>query len=129
VKEPDGVIDGIRTPAPRFVSSAQIALVRMQVADGTLGETLLFVVSEPDLECRHDEPSETFLDREHLLERPILALGPQVLVADRVDELGTDSQLVSRAPHASLQDAPNAKLTGDGLELLLRIAEGHRRQA
>jgi hypothetical protein len=50
VQELDGMIDGIAPPAPGFVPGPEITFVRVQVADGSIGEAPLFISGESEFE-------------------------------------------------------------------------------
>ena len=96
---------------------------------GVFREAPLLVIGESELEGCNDHSSETFLHREDILEGAVVVLGPQMVVPARINELSADSQLSSCPPHASLENVANAKLTGDGLHVFLRVLEHHRRRA
>ena len=128
-QEMDGVIDRVLPPAPALLARAEVALVRVQVVDGALGEPSFFVGGEPELERIHDHPGETFLDREDILDGAVVGVRPQMIVRARVDELSRDPQPVSSSTHAALQDVSHPQLAGDRLHVLGRALERHGRRA
>jgi hypothetical protein len=127
VQELDGVIDRVLPPAPPFLPCAQIALVRVQVGDGTFGEPPFFVGAELELERVDDDAGESFLEREDVLDGPVVLVGPQVVVRGGVDELSGNAQAAARPPHAAFEDVSDAELTRDRLHILGRLLERHRR--
>ena len=68
MQELDGVIDRVFPPAPRFLARPEVALVRVHVRDGTVGQPPVFVGGEPELEGVDDDTGEAFLNREDILD-------------------------------------------------------------
>ena len=64
-----------------------------------------------------DLPDHFVLQREDVPNRPIVALCPEVLTSERVDELRVDANGVALAPDTSLQHVAHAKVLGDLLHL------------
>src|SRR6185295_18453962 len=77
----------------------------------------LFVMSELYRKRGDDLPDHFVLQREDVPNRPIVALCPEVLTSDCVDELRVDANGVTLAPDTSLQHVAHAKLLGDLLHL------------
>jgi hypothetical protein len=76
-----------------------------------------FVMSEIHRKRGDDLPDDFVLQRENVPHRPIVALRPEVLATERVDELRIDANGVTLAPDTSLQHVAYAKILGHLLHL------------
>jgi hypothetical protein len=70
-----------------------------------------------DRQGGHDLPDDLVLQREHLAQRSVVSLGPEVMAIQRVDELGVDAHLVAVPPHAALEHVAHPEILGDLLRL------------
>jgi hypothetical protein len=77
VEKMNGVIDGVLAPAPALLACAEVALVRVQVFDGVLGEPPFFISGELKLEGIDDHTGETFLNREDILDGAVVSAGQE----------------------------------------------------
>ena len=77
------MIDRVLPPPPRFLARAEVALVRVHVVDRTVGQPPVFVGGQPELEALDDDTGEAFLNREDILDRTVVRVGPQVVVGGR----------------------------------------------
>jgi hypothetical protein len=70
------------------------------------------------------------LEREHVLEVPLVALRPEVAVGGDLDELRRDPHALGVAPHRALgtHRTIDVQLTADLLQRLLGLLVTHRRR-
>ena len=108
VQELYRVIDRVLPPTPGFLARPQIALVGVHVHDGTVGQPPVFVGGEPELQGVHDDTGEAFLYREDVGDRPVILVGPHVVVGGGIDQLSGDPQPIAGSAHAAFQDVPHA---------------------
>ena len=96
--------------APEMHDAAQQEIVGGE-ADRRLAQRLpdLCILDPPD-ERRNDRRGDLVLDLEDLGSAAIVALGPEMRAARRLDKLGGDANTVAGAPNAALQNIRNAKL-------------------
>ncbi len=69
-------IDGVLPPSPQLVPRAQVALVRRNALDGALGEPLLFIVRQAQLQGLDDDPGDVLLNGEYVLDGAVESFGP-----------------------------------------------------
>src|SRR3972149_10863116 len=69
------------------------------------------------------------LDREHVVERPIVALRPQVIAGRRLDELPGDPDPVAALSDAAFEDVPNPELASDLADIHVPALVGEARVA
>src|SRR5262245_48653787 len=62
---------------------------------------------------RDDRAGYLVLNREHVLDLAIVALGPAMSTGQGIDELHRDANPVARSANAALQDVAHAKLAAD----------------
>ena len=77
----------------------------------------LFVMSEVYRKRGDDLPDDFVLQREDVVNRSIVALRPEMLATQRVDELRIDANGVTLAPDTSLQHVTHAEILGHLLHL------------
>ena len=58
-------------------------------------------------------PRQLFLDREDVLEHPVVSLRPDVVAAQRVDQLAGDPDSIDRLADAAFQDVADTELARD----------------
>src|SRR6185503_6623622 len=75
-QELDGVIDRVAPPPPRFVARPEIALIRVPVRDGTIGQPPLFIGGESALEGVDDDTGKTLLNSEDVFDGAVELVGP-----------------------------------------------------
>ncbi len=63
-------------------------------------------------QCRDDVGDDLVLKSEDVAQRAVVALGPEVMVVDGVDELGVDPDLVALAPHAAFEHVADVQVLG-----------------
>jgi hypothetical protein len=75
---------------------------------------------------RNDAARHLFLDGEHILQRPVIALGPQMVAGGRIDQLGGHPHPVSGLADAALDHVAHAQLSPDLLNIhrLALVGEG-----
>ena len=61
----------------------------------------------------HDAPRQLLLDREDVLEHPVVSLRPDVVAAQRVDQLAGDPDSIDRLADAAFQDVADTELARD----------------
>jgi hypothetical protein len=64
-----------------------------------------------------DDQGDLVLDGENIVERPVVALGPEVRSGLRVDELRSDPDPVAAPPNAPFEQIAHAKLLADLAEV------------
>ena len=69
-----------------------------------LSQPLLLAGGQFDPESLHDRGRDLVLHGEHVLQNPVVPLGPHVRTIGDIDELSRDADAVSRLPNASLED-------------------------
>ncbi|NIT85434.1 MAG: hypothetical protein GWO36_00490, partial [Gemmatimonadetes bacterium] len=84
--------------------------VGFEIVRGSPGQLGLFLGGEHALELLDDPGRHVGLDPKDVGETAVVALGPEVLVPLRVDELGRDPDLVARPLDAALQHAGHPQL-------------------
>jgi hypothetical protein len=85
---------------------------------------------QPSLEGGHDAARDVVLQRERVGGGPVVALGPEVRLVRRADQLGGDPQAISLPSHASLDEVVDTQLAADlvdGLAGLLVDVRGRAR--
>ena len=90
---------------------------------------ILFALRQFDRKRSHDPVRNLVLQRENILERAVVALGPDMRVRFRVDQLRIDPDLVSGAAHAALEHVANAELLGNPGNIYRRVFIGKNRVA
>ena len=66
------MINRVLPPTPRFLAGPEIAFVRVDIQDRTVGQPPVFVGREPELEGLHDDTREALLNREDILDRTVV---------------------------------------------------------
>ena len=89
--------------------AAQIVLVSLEVLGRPVRKLRLLAGAELDCERRDDLLLEGILHGEHVVQLAVVALGPQRPVADRVDQLGGDTDPVGRTADAAFQHVAHAQ--------------------
>ena len=84
---------------------------------------------ESDLEGAGHRIGDFRLQRQHIAEIPVIGLRPEVEACDRVIELRGDTNRVSRAPHAPLENCADVEFARDGADLDVLALEGEGRRA
>ena len=96
---------------PSLLAAAQVQIVGVEVDRALVGQTLLLVRGQPDLERGDDLPGQLILDGENVGEVTVEPVGPDVAAIGRVDELCGDAHAVARLAHAALQHVAHTQFT------------------
>ena len=112
---------------PDLAPRSEIALLGADVGNWMLGELLLLLRRQSNLERVHDRSRHALLDVEHVVQRAPVLVGPELDVVRRVHQPRRDPQAVRRAPHAALEHVPAAEVSADGREAARIALETHRR--
>ena len=72
---------------------------------------------------RHDGARDLPLNREHLGEVPLEALGPQMVAGRRVDQLRRDAQPTALLAHAALHDERDVERVPDRADVQILRAK------
>ncbi len=68
-----------------------------------VGNPRLIVARELHRHGHHDLADDLVLESKEIAERAVITLGPQVVSADAIDQLGVDPHLIALPAHAALQ--------------------------
>jgi hypothetical protein len=96
-----------------------------------LGRLPLQALVLGSVDVRLDTPDHALgnlvLDGEDIVERPVVALRPEVSAALRLDELPGDPDPVAALPHATLEDVADPKLAADLADVHVAALVGEAR--
>src|SRR5712692_3179569 len=95
------------------MATLEVKLMCLWVNRRPGGESSFLLWRELGLNSVRDGLRYLVLQREDILEVAIVTFSPYVSIGGRVDELRGDSDLPSRAQHASLDDPIHAQLSSD----------------
>ena len=129
--EVDGFLEGANGPAmvllgvPKMLSQ-QVAPIGFEVTGLRSGREGPRTRSEPGLDGLNDTSGDLVLHGEDVLQLPVEALGPELVAACHVCQLGGSMQAAASRPHATLEHMANGEQPGDLLQAvaLLPGAEG-----
>ena len=129
LEELDRVFDAALGQTIQVVLSAQAQVVGLDVARLPLRERDLLREAELELQRLDDLARDLLLDVEDVVELALVRIAPDLAVGLDVHELDRDSHRVLEPAHAAAHDVARAELAPDGLGILLRALELHRRPA
>jgi hypothetical protein len=109
----DFEVRALLTRPPPVVEALQVELIRLGVPRGHRGEGARLGAGERGPEPAHDPLRDVALDREGVLQRPVVVLRPEPRLANRLNELHDHPQPIPRDLHATLDDAADAELLAD----------------
>ena len=113
--------------ADETVESAQVVIVRLQAARRFFDGVVAFRQLKLAGKLADDGFGDLVLDREDVFEFAVVALGPQVVAARRLDQLAGDAHPRAGLAHAALKDIADAELGADVLHLhRLALVGEHR---
>src|SRR2546430_14614624 len=101
-------MDWIRGVGEEFLGT-QIAVVRDKICCRRFFDRRLLAKGNFGLKLVGDGLGNFALDREHVVERPIIMLRPEMRIGPGVDQLGVYTNAVGRALHASLKHMRDAR--------------------
>ena len=107
--------------AVRQGTCLRIEVIGRQVVGRLCGDSLPEFDVEVDCEGASDRFRHFALDREDVVQFPVVILSPDVSVLPCIDQLDRDPDLVTRATHTALKDVRNAQLSCDLRDFLVRV--------
>jgi hypothetical protein len=93
-----------RVDAAPVVAPADVGLVRLHVDGLETGQARALLRGHLHLDLIRDRAGHLALQREDIPRAPLVAVGPQVVVAGSVDQLGGDAHRVAHAHHRALDN-------------------------
>ena len=91
----------------------QVEVVGIEMGRAALLDRLFFLRQQLEFQRRDDGLGDLVLQREDVVQVAVVALGPEVVVARRLDQLGGDADAPARAPHAALEHVADLQLPRD----------------
>ena len=79
----------------------------------SMGRLWTWRASEPDRERLHCGGGNPLLDREDIVQHAVEALGPELCVDPRIDQLHADPELAAGPSDRAAQQVLHPKLAGD----------------
>ena len=114
-----------RPSLPHPGPARQIHLVRVEIRQRGDEGTALFQ-AQRHLQLLRDRPGNLLLHGEHVVQRPVVGLRPEVKSVVRVHELGRDPQTVTLFADAPLNEVLNVELSPDLPQVLVLALVGKR---
>src|SRR5438876_782524 len=111
------------------VSALQVERVGLEVVRIALRRGIRDVGQESGAQRAHDGPGDLVLNGEHVVQRTIVALRPEVAPVVGRGELRRDAQPITRLPHRPLEHGRDAEQGADGADVLRLSLEGKRGRA
>ncbi len=93
--------------------AAQVVFVGLRVRGGARGDRLALLGQQLQLERRDHVLRDLVLERKDIGEFAFEALRPEMIGAERVDQLHIDADLLAGFLHAALQDVPDIEIARD----------------
>ena len=125
----DGLHDPLGADAVHVLACPDEELVRLHVVARAGADMGQHCGRQPRLERLRDLPGHVTLDREDVVQVPVVRLCPQVPVRMGLDELRRDSHAPSGLTHRSLQHGPHPEFPGDLAQGSRRLLVRHDRRA
>ena len=135
--DPDGVLvlrdrflQVLVARAIEEISTLEIRIVRFGIHARRSGQPRLLARGELHVDLPGDRRGQFRLQRQHIARAALEALGPEMLVRTRVDQLRRDPHFVAGSRHRSFHDRVHVELPGDVRRRRPILAlELHRRSA
>ena len=102
----------------------QIEIVRLRVPRRRLHDGLALCRQQVCLQGAGHTHRDVTLHREEIVHLAVIALGPEVRIAGRLDQLHIDAHPAAEALHAAFENVRNAERCGDLREPVRRVAIG-----
>ena len=93
--------------------SAKNLLIRVQVARGASGQPIGAAVFQPVGDRGHDRAGNFILKRKDIDEIAVIAIGPQMLTGNGIDQLRGDANAVAGLSDRTLENNAHAKRLAD----------------
>src|SRR5271169_2787242 len=100
-----------------IAATAEVEIISLQILGGLARDNLLFLRRKRNAQRLRDAPGNFLLNREHVFQLPVIALGP-----DRMPRRGFDK--LYRDPHARAGAADGPLQHVGGAELLAYLLRG-----
>ena len=100
---------GLFREAAIILHPAQEGVIGLQVVRVFAHDVPLLLQRELQLQRRHDLLHDLILQRKDVLQRAVIALGPQVIAGRGIDQLRGDPHLLARFLHTAFQHVPYAQ--------------------
>ena len=85
------------------LAASQVEVIGLDVAGGHVLDRATLLGAQGHFQRLDDALRDIVLDREDVLHRAVVSLGPQPVTVRHVDQLGRDAQSVPRLAHAPLE--------------------------
>jgi hypothetical protein len=105
-----GIVLGVLT---EMLQTLQQRIVGLWIIGLRMLDLSLLCVGEIHRERRDNSPYDIVLQSKNVAERPVVAVSPNVVPADSVDELRVDPHLVALPLYAALYNVAHTQLFGD----------------
>src|SRR5262249_44434643 len=99
--QPKGVVETLFREFVKLMTGTVVVLKSMNVTDGSLGKLALLLRGQLHLQRIDNLARDLLLNVEHVFEFSRVLVGPQVLVGERIDQLGGDTKTVTGGTHRS----------------------------
>ncbi len=111
-------LDALALGLVEVLATAKVMLVGLDVGRGHLAHGPPGALIHLHLQRLNDAPGNLRLDREHVLQLPIVLPRPQMVAVGHVDELSRDADPVAGLANAALQNRVDVELAPDRTHVL-----------
>ncbi len=119
----DGFLQEARIAARPVVPALEIGVVGLEIVSPPLDERPARRTGQRHLEPIGDRARDVVLNREDVIELPVVPLGPQMIAVGGVHELHADPNAVAGLAHASLEHGRDVEARGNFAHIHLLALE------
>ena len=124
-----GELDAAAAELVEVLAAAQVVVVGLDIGLLRLADGALLLVSQHATQRLDDVARDLVLDGEHVLQLPVVALGPELVAVGDIHQLGGEAQHAPGLANAALEDGVDLELLADGTDVLAFSLEGKGRGA
>src|ERR671911_2724857 len=127
-EHPPGELNALLAHQIEGLPPAEIEIVRLDASGSRLIDCALFLLRQHHSQCADDVLCDLVLYGKHILQLPVVTLGPETVSISYIDELHDDPEPVTGLPDTPFQHGTHAELVPDVADVLILPLVGERRR-